>query len=290
MADSGLVAAAVAAGATGVALVNRVADAVGGVAAPWQIQRMAKAQAAAAIIVAESEVEVTELQRRAGQRLIEEEARKQENMENILAKALPHVDEEGASPEKIEEDWITNFFEKGRLISDSEIQQLWSRILAGEANAPGSFSRKTINTLEDLSREDLRLFLVMCRFVWTLDGHPVPVLAQSPEETNKVVLYHANGVDFIGLHYLQDLGLIRFKSLGNFVLSNRDEIVVAVYFQRKARLGLPPEKEGSLNVGFALFTREGEQLWKAFGRGVEPIAGFYEHMHEVWAKDSLVLL
>ena len=35
----------------------------------------------------------------------------------------------------MEEDWIANFFDKCRIVSDSEMQSLWARVLAGEANA-----------------------------------------------------------------------------------------------------------------------------------------------------------
>ena len=288
MAENVLVAAAAAASAPAVVLVNRVADAVGGVAAPWQIRRVARAQADGKIIIASADAEVTELQWRAGQRLLEEEARKQANMESILEKALPHVDEESASPGDIEKDWLTNFFEKARLISDSEVQEIWSRILAGEANAPGSFSRKTINTLEDLSKDDVLLFLTICEFVWNLDGQTVPMLAQPPSETNEVDMYTGSGLNFIKLHYLEDLGLLRLNDMTNFILSGRSELVAATYFGKMVQLTLSSEKKGSLEIGYALFTREGEQLWRAFGGGVQPVKGFYEHMHEHWIKEGLV--
>ena len=54
-------------------LIERVSDAVGGIAKPWQIQRVAKANAKANLIVAQSEIEITELQQRAAHRFIEEE-------------------------------------------------------------------------------------------------------------------------------------------------------------------------------------------------------------------------
>ena len=56
-----------------------------------------------------------------------EEAIKQRNIESITAKALPQV-EESATPQNIENDWIANFFDKSRLISDDEMQVLWSRL------------------------------------------------------------------------------------------------------------------------------------------------------------------
>jgi hypothetical protein len=50
-------------------------------------------------------------------------------------KALPQLDE-GADPNAMEDDWVTNFFDKSRIVSDDVMQELWARVLAGEANRP----------------------------------------------------------------------------------------------------------------------------------------------------------
>ena len=71
------------------ALIERVSDAVGGVFKPFQIKRVAKADAQAALIRAESEIKITELHRRAIHRFFNEEAKKQENIEAITMMALP---------------------------------------------------------------------------------------------------------------------------------------------------------------------------------------------------------
>ena len=74
-------------------------------------------------------------------RFVEEEAQRQQNMEDITVRALPQLDE-NAKPDSIENDWITNFFAKCRIVSGNEMQELWSRILAGEANVPGTYARR----------------------------------------------------------------------------------------------------------------------------------------------------
>ena len=45
--------------------------------------------------------------------MIQEEAQRQKNMEDIPTKALPSLNET-ANPESIEDDWIVNFFDKSR--------------------------------------------------------------------------------------------------------------------------------------------------------------------------------
>ncbi len=127
-------------------LIEKISAAVGGIAAPHQIERRAKAEAKAELMHAESEIEIADLRIRALNRFAAEETRRQLNMETIVHKALPHLADD-AEPENVEEDWITNFFEKSRSASDEAMQDLWSRVLAGEANNTASFSRKTINVL-----------------------------------------------------------------------------------------------------------------------------------------------
>jgi hypothetical protein len=132
-------------------LIEKISDAVGGVFKPYQIVRVARAESGANRIQAESQIEITDLHRRAMYRFLEEEAKKQLNIEAITQNALPLLEDKSA-PENVADDWITNFFDKSRIVSDKEMQQLWSRVLAGEANAPGAFSKRTVNLLADLDK------------------------------------------------------------------------------------------------------------------------------------------
>src|SRR5665811_737521 len=70
-------------------LIEKVSDAVGGIAKPWQINRVAKAEAEADIIRANARVEISEIEQRALLRMVREEGKKQENIESITAQAVP---------------------------------------------------------------------------------------------------------------------------------------------------------------------------------------------------------
>src|SRR5262249_38527571 len=129
-----------------IVLIEKISDAVGGVFKPYQIVRVARAEAEAEQIRTEAQIQVTDLHRRAMHRFLEEEAKRQSNIEEITRKALPSLEQE-SSPQNVEDDWITNFFDKCRIISDEDMQRLWSRVLAREANAPGTFSKRTVNLL-----------------------------------------------------------------------------------------------------------------------------------------------
>ena len=134
-------------------LIKKISNAVGILYEPRHIRKVAEAKANAALTEAKSEIEITDLHKRAAHRWIDEEAQRQKNMEGITAKALPQLNE-NAKPDSVENDWIVNFFDKCRIVSDNEMQDLWSRVLAGEANAPGTYSKRTVNFLSALDKTD----------------------------------------------------------------------------------------------------------------------------------------
>lgn len=86
-------------------LIEKISDATGAALAPWQIKRVAKAEAEANKIKALSEVEINDIKERIKDRLTTEEVIKQLNIESVVAKALPEVKED-AEPKKIDNDWL----------------------------------------------------------------------------------------------------------------------------------------------------------------------------------------
>ena len=130
-------------------LIEKISNALGGHFEPHYIRKVAQAQADAAKIEAAAGIEVTDLRQRALRRHLAEEAKRQQNMEAIFAKAVPGIAGD-AKTQDVEDDWLTNFFDKCRTVSDEDMQTLWSKLLAGEANHPGSFSKRTVNFLAAL--------------------------------------------------------------------------------------------------------------------------------------------
>jgi hypothetical protein len=141
-------------------LIERISDALGGIFLPYQIRRVAQAEAEAATLQAVTQIKITDLERRAIRRRLAEEAIKQQNIEDISQKALPALRED-ARPEDVENDWIANFFDKCRLISDDKMQELWARVLAGEANVPGRFSKRTVNLLASFDKSDAEFSVLL---------------------------------------------------------------------------------------------------------------------------------
>ena len=146
-------------------LIEKISDAVGTLYEPVHIVKVAEAEVKAAKIKAESDIEITDLQRRAERCRFEEDARHQKNMEDITAKAIPYLNE-NANPDGVDDDWLANLFNKCRIVSDDEMQSLWARVLAGEANTPGTYSKRTVNFVSELDKNDANLFTKLCRFCW----------------------------------------------------------------------------------------------------------------------------
>ncbi len=256
-------------------LIEKVSDAVGGWFAPYQIKRVAKAEAEAALIKAQSEIEITDLHRRAVHRFIEEEAQRQKNMEDITAKALPQLDE-NAKPESIENDWFINFFDKCRIVSDGEMQELWSRVLAGEANAPRTYSKRTVNFLSDLDKGEAELFTRLCGFGWQT-GQFVPLVFDVQAE-----IYNRYEINFSTLNHLDSIGLIQFDNLAGFVSRDLPKKFAVDYYRRRLILERPPNADNTLELGKVLLTRVGQELVPICGS--KPVEGFWEYVKDQWKQ------
>ena len=260
-------------------LIEKISDAVGGVFRPYQIVRVAKAEAEADLIRAESQIQVTDLHRRAMHRFVEEEAKRQSNIEGITGQALPLLQDQ-SNPQNVADDWITNFFDKCRIVSDCEMQQLWSRVLASEANAPGAFAKRTVNLLADLDKPDAELFIRLCGFGWII-GNVVPLVFDQQGE-----IYNQHGINFKSLSNLESLGLVQFNNFGEFLSLKLPKKLVVFYYGRPVELTFPADAENQLQLGCVLLTRAGQQLAPVCG--ATPVNGFFEYVNDKWAAQSLV--
>lgn len=260
-------------------LIEKISEAVGGMFKPYQIVRVAKAEAEAGRIQAESQIQVTDLHRRAMHRFLEEEAKKQSNIEAITQDALPLLEDKSA-PQNVADDWITNFFDKSRIVSDEDMQNLWSRVLAGEANAPGAFAKRTVNLLADLDKEDAILFVQLCGFGWMI-GNVVPLIFDVREK-----IYDDQGINFSSLSHLESLGLIQFNDLSGFRRLGLPKSATVFYYGQPATLSLPNDADNDLALGHVLLTRAGQQLAQVCDS--KPVDGFFQYVKDKWIAQSLI--
>ena len=260
-------------------LVEKVSDAVGGIFKPYQIRRVAEAEAAAEKIKAVSRIEISELQQRAMARFVSEEASKQKNIEDITQKAIGQLGE-GADPSKIEKDWIVDFFDKARLVSDEEMQQLWAKLLAGEANHPGTFSKRTVHLVASLDKTDAHLFNKLSSYVVDIDGIKAPIVFELEDD-----LYKNNEISFGVLKHLDSIGLISLDSFSGYKKSLIQTKKLNISYNLVTiEIEFPNENNNSLDFGHVIFSSAGQELLEICKP--EKIEGFAEFINNHWNKNG----
>ncbi len=257
-------------------LIEKISDATGALFEPYQIKRLAKAEVEADKIRALGKIELSSLEQRAMRRLVTEETKKQENIENITAKAVKGLKED-AKPENLERDWIANFFDKCRLVSDEEMQSLWSRLLTGEANEPGTFSKRTVELVANLDKGDAHLFTKLIGFGWELDERLHPLIY---DHMNGI--YFQQDINFISLNHLETIGLIKFSSVKGFIKNNCKRYTKLFYFDKSVVVKFGEEDNNILNLGSAILTQAGIELAPICGASSHPEN--FEYVLNVWDK------
>jgi hypothetical protein len=283
---------------------DSIAEFIGGALEPYQIRRVAKAEADAKrtlaraeadalIEAAKTDVKITTMQRRAAVRLLAEETRKQEHIESVASQAELLLTDK-AAPEKMDRDWLENFFDKVRLVSDDEMQKLWAHILAGEANSPGSFSKRAVNLVASLDQKEAESFATLCRFSFDL-GQNVPL--KNPDGSTTIVVrpnymlvvrdtgtpvYKDNGITFDALTALESIGLIRLDRDGFRMDTSRNQFSLR-YFDQRVVFEYKGDHR-SFPVGVAMFTPAAKELARICK--LRPVTGFLEYATKQWESEG----
>ena len=263
-------------------LIKKIADAVGTLYQPTHIKRIAKAEVEAEKIRARGNLEISEIEERAIIRFIHEEGKKQENIESITAQATPRIGED-AKPEKVENDWITHFFDRCRNVSDTEMQSLWSGILAGEANNPGYYSKRTMDIISSLDKSDAHLFTKMCSFALNIPGGKPSILVLKHEAS----FYNVRGINFHALNQLNHIGLIKFIDVGNYLFKELPKKVAFIYFDQLITFTFRKDTGNNLDAGQVMLTQAGEQL--ASICGAQKNTEFLDYMIEYYRKNGVTV-
>jgi hypothetical protein len=270
------------------ALVEKISNAVGALYEPTRIRRRARAEGEAEVYAAEAEgkaalirartdIELTDLNRRALTRFLAEETKKQVNMESITGKALGQL-EEGAEPQNMDDDWISHFFDSSRHVSNEEMQDIWAKLLAGEANKPGSVSRRTVSLLATISPGDAEMFTKFCTFCGYFGGQITPFIFELQGEES--LIYAKHGINFDSLMHLDSSGLVRFDGIGGFSRGPFGSNTIVLYYGQPTRLNFSKDEGNDLPLGHVLLTEPGIELANISGAKRDP--DFLAYLHERW--------
>lgn len=207
---------------TGVGKIAEViADALGKASGtlyePVRIKREAKARGEALLIETQAEIEAQKmrdnaltlvpqesdlsLQSRAGQRVLQVELTRQNNLERIAAEGAAKASPD-AKPRELDADWMSAFLQYAQDISADGVRELWSTILASQAtdSAP-AVSRATLDSMRLLEPQHAKLF------ERAIQLH-IGVGAILDTQPNEGLHYSFNVNELLSMA-LEDIGLLR---------------------------------------------------------------------------------
>ncbi|WP_157942219.1 DUF2806 domain-containing protein [Salinibacter altiplanensis] len=260
------------------ALVEKIADGIGHLYEPIHRERMAVARVEEKKLEARGIDEIAQLAEKeigiskrrakklAGSMLAERKIKK-ENRDDVIERSLEML-EDNSSPEEIDDSWLFEFFDHVGSVTSDEMKHAWSRVLSGEANRPGSFSKRTLHTLSTMSKGDAEIFRRACKYVASVGEDYQPIITD-------ITLDIYTNLSYDMLSHIDSIGLVNYDRGGfrSFYIIGEDGKVVFEYDGRAKVY-----EEEKLPVGNALFTKTGTELFEIVERN--HVEGFYKHATE----------
>jgi uncharacterized repeat protein (TIGR03899 family) len=236
-----------------VKLIECVQSTTGVLYEPTRIRRKAEAEADALLIFAKADIQKNELLQRTAIRILKTETKRQENIDSVVDSAIEYLPAK-VSLDRPDNDWLNNFFEECKDVSDSEIQQLWGRILANEVATPGQVSRRTLSILKMMTKVEAEQFCKICSMAFhSSDGDTfIPV----SDETE--ILIADAGISLDDCKELDTLGLVHTGPMLAIVFHKKLEMR---YFEKRFKIELPPAVPQRIVTSYIL-TKPGKELLK----------------------------
>ncbi|MCY4101675.1 MAG: DUF2806 domain-containing protein [bacterium] len=144
------------------------------------------------------------------QKVLFQEERRCRNISSVVQKSLDLVVDEEVSDHEPDHDWTARFFNYVQDVSSEEMQLLWAKVLAGEADRQGSTSIRSLAILRDLNKRTADLFRRLVSLPVSLgqDGHFLDSRAPSLHGNAGSNSLREYGLSFDQLNVLNEHGLI----------------------------------------------------------------------------------
>lgn len=190
-------------------------------------------------------------------------------------------------------EWCSRFISGAEHVGDEGAQILWAKILAGECEVPGSFSKFALSALANMSQVDVREFNALATCRWKEFG----------------IMFFREGTDRIvraNLPILERAGLIRCAGVGSSwglrpgqeVLDTLPPVTIGTtavpvskmpiacectYFDRAFKMTGRTLDQG-LALGFVRLTATGEELMPLCE--AKPSEEYLDHCLAIWRKEG----
>lgn len=93
-----------------------------------------------------------------------QEEKRQSNIASVVEMTASELNGKEVQNHELDHDWAARFFEGVQDVSSEQLQQIWSKILAGEVETPGQTSLNTLAILRNMRKYDAELFSRVAKF------------------------------------------------------------------------------------------------------------------------------
>lgn len=204
------------------------------------------------------------------------------NQNEIVKIAVENIND-NAHPENIDDDWIFQFMDKAKLISDAQFQLIWGHILKEECNSPNSMPKSLLYILTMMDKKDAEYFTALCSFSVYIDDNGIkeftPVVISSQIDN----YYSKNGITYDALFNLESLGLIQINIglTDNFYTTKSGTRPIIIhYFDDTFQF---PNEIGEFLSGNVIFSKAGQALCRAINV-VKKEGFFHEYCVPIWEQ------
>ena len=186
---------------------------------------------------------------------------------------------DNSSMDELGDEWVENFVDHVEKVSDEETQRLWAAVLSGEVNQPGTYSKRTMSILSDMSKSDAEAFKGFCSMCcggrsistgieyWT---QPYIILDDDGGGYNDHELAYAD------IARLDSLGLVLKDSNTRFQAGSQPIFCIS----GTPYIAAPMDGEAKLlTVGNCILTPFGNELSRLCDKGTHP------KLHSIISKD-----
>lgn len=218
---------------------------------------VSKAVAAAAADLARNDPAIVQ---RAAHSLLAKELRHQTNREAIAYKTVQLIshkalDESGAAVEErlhaVNEDWLNVFARYAEDASSDRLQELWSRVLAGEIRRPHAFSLQTLRFIAEIDEQIAADFEAIAPSV--INGGFIPYPSQEGHQFERLLRAADFGLTTFPSANLQNSFNVSNPGAGSFVgfsCSYKSHSFVVTY-----------DQAAEVHIACVLLTRIGQEIY-----------------------------
>lgn len=130
------------------------------------------------------------------------------NRAQIIDKAVKLL-EKGDEPEKIKDDWLIEFFDLCKNVSDEELQFVWARVLQKECTKDRKSSLRLLRTISDITKNEINMITKIAKNInyATTNSEYWGIVCSEIQFLKNI------GISFDEIMELEELGVIKRETL-----------------------------------------------------------------------------